>query len=123
MSKAKYTVHRTVAMTPEMRDLLAQLVAKQPRDVSEAEIIREAIRQYLDGQEDIIGSRKHFQKSLQERVGQLELALSFHLNVVIYLLTSLDPEGATQRIAEAIIAARRDGETLLNQIHAVRELK
>lgn len=123
MSKAKYTIQRTVAMTPEMRDLLAQLVAKQPRHVSEAEIIREAIRQYLDGQEDIIGSRKHFQKSLQERVGQLELALSFHLNVVVYLLASLDPDTATQRIAEAIIAARRDGETLLNQIHAVRELK
>jgi len=123
MAQAKYTVHRSVAMTPEMRDLLAQLVSKQPRSVSEAEIIRDAIRQYIDGQEDIIGSRKHFQKSLQERVEKLELALAFHLNVLVYLLAALDPDNASDRIAEAIIAARRDGGTLLEQIHAVREMK
>jgi hypothetical protein len=73
-------------MTQEMRDRLALLVSKQPRDTTEADLIREAIRLYLDNQEDIIGSRKHFQKSLQERLDRLESAFAFHLNVLIYLL-------------------------------------
>jgi predicted DNA-binding protein len=101
-----------------MRDRLAQLVSKQPRDVTEADLIREAIRMYLDEQEDLIGSRKHFQKSLRERVDQLESALAFQLNVLIHLLASDEAH-----LRDAIIAAKHDGETLLAQMKAVRELK
>ncbi len=122
MSKARYTVQRTVAMTQEMRDRLALLISKQPRDTTEADVIREAIRLYLDNQEDIIGSRKHFQKSLQERLDKLEAALAFQLNVLIYLLAALEPN-SHELIADAIIAAKRDGNTLLAQIKAVREMK
>ncbi len=114
----KKSVRRSLSMTPNMRDRLAQLVSKQSRDVTEADLIREAIRQYLDEQEDLIGSRKHFQKSLRERVDSLEAALSFHLNVLIYLIAQDE-----HRVREAIIAARQDGDTLLAQIKAVRELK
>lgn len=116
-------VRRSITMTQEMRDRLALLVSKQPRDTTEADLIREAIRLYLDNQEDIIGSRKHFQKSLQERLDRLESALAFHLNVLIYLLAALDAESSPEHIAEAIIAAKRDGNTLLAQINAVREMK
>lgn len=116
---SKKSVQRSITMTQEMRDRLALLVSKQPRDTTEADIIREAIRLYLDNQEDIIGSRKHFQKSLQDRLDKLESAFAFHLNVLIYLLAALEPE----RITDAIIAARRDGETLLAQMQAVREMK
>jgi len=119
----KKSVQRSITMTQEMRDRLTLLVSKQPRDTTESDLIREAIRLYLDNQEDIIGSRKHFQKSLQDRLDRLESALAFHLNVLIYLLAALEPEDSPERIAEAIIAARRDGETLLVQMHAVREMK
>jgi len=119
----KKSVQRSITMTQEMRDRLALLVSKQPRDTTEADLIREAIRLYLDNQEDIIGSRKHFQKSLQDRLDKLESAFAFHLNVLIYLLAALEPEGSRERIADAIIAARRDGETLLAQMQAVREMK
>jgi len=114
----RYTIRRGLAMTPEMRDRLAQLVSKQPRNVTEADLIRQAIRQYLDEQEDLIGSRKHFQKSLRERVDQLEATLTFHLNVLIHLLASDETQ-----LREAIIATKEDGETLLAQMRAVRELK
>ena len=120
---SKKSVQRSITMTQEMRDRLALLVSKQPRDTTEADIIREAIRLYLDNQEDIIGSRKHFQKSLQDRLDRLESALSFHLNVLLYLLADLETEGKPDRIADAIIAAKRDGNTLLEQIKAVREMK
>ncbi len=116
-------VRRSITMTQEMRDRLALLVSKQPRDITESDVIREAVRLYLDNQEDIIGSRKHFQKSLQDRLDKLEGAISFHLNILIYLLAALEPEDGADRIAEAIIAARRDGEFLLVQIQAVREMK
>jgi predicted DNA-binding protein len=120
---SKKSVQRSITMTQEMRDRLALLVSKQPRDTTEADLIREAIRLYLDNQEDIIGSRKHFQKSLQDRLDRLESAFAFHLNVLIYLLAALEPEGSPERIADAIIAARRDGETLLTQMKAVRDMK
>lgn len=120
---SKKSVQRSITMTQEMRDRLALLVSKQPRDTTESDLIREAIRLYLDNQEDIIGSRKHFQKSLQDRLNRLESVLAFHLNVLIYLLAALEPEDSHDRIAQAIIAARRDGETLLAQMHAVREMK
>ncbi len=120
---SKKSVRRSITMTQEMRDRLALLVSKQPRDTTEADLIREAVRLYLDNQEDIIGSRKHFQKSLQDRLDRLESAFAFHLNVLIYLLAALEPEGSPERIAHAIIATRRDGETLLAQIRAVREMK
>ncbi len=120
---SKKSVQRSITMTQEMRDRLVLLVSKQPRDTTEADVIREAIRLYLDNQEDIIGSRKHFQKSLQERLDKLDSALAFHLNVLIYLLAAIEPEGSPERIADAIIAARRDGETLLAQMRAVREMK
>ena len=81
---SKKSVQRSITMTQEMRDRLALLVSKQPRDTTEADLIREAIRLYLDNQEDIIGSRKHFQKSLQDRLDKLESAFAFHLNVLIY---------------------------------------
>jgi predicted DNA-binding protein len=119
----KKSVQRSITMTQEMRDRLALLVSKQPRDTTESDLIREAIRLYLDNQEDIIGSRKHFQKSLQDRLDRLESAFAFHLNVLIYLLAALEPEGSPERIADAIITARRDGETLLAQMQAVREMK
>lgn len=119
---AKKSVRRSITMTQEMRDRLALLVSKQPRDTTEADVIREAVRLYLDNQEDIIGSRKHFQKSLQERLDKLEAGLAFQLNVIIYLLAALKPD-RHELVADAIIAARRDGNTLLAQIKAVREMK
>ena len=85
---ANKTVRRSITITQEMHDRLALLVSKQPRDTTEADVIREAVRLYLDNREDIIGSRKHFQKSLQERLDKLEAVMSFHLNILIYLLAA-----------------------------------
>jgi predicted DNA-binding protein len=116
-------IRRSISMTPDMRDRLALLASRQKRTISEADLIREAIRRYLDEQEDLSGSRRYFQKTFKDRIEQLESALSFHLNILVYLLAALHPIDSPERIAEAIIAARRDGDTLLKQIQAVRELK
>jgi len=116
--KAIFTTRRSIAMTPQMRARLQQLLDRETRDVSEADLIREAIRRYLDEQEDLAGSRKHFQRSFRQRLDELEDALSFQLNVLICLLATDEPA-----LRAAIIAARENGETLLAQMAAVRDLK
>ena len=105
-------------MTPEMAGRLQQIASTKPRNITEADLIREAIRRYLDEQDDLVGSRKHFQRSFRQRVDQLEEAVNFQLNVLIYLLAADE-----QTLREAIIAAKQEGETLQAQMQAVRELK
>ncbi|MBK8139458.1 MAG: hypothetical protein IPK52_27205 [Chloroflexi bacterium] len=116
------TVRRSISITPEMRDMLAQIAAKQARDVTESDLIRDAIRQYLDQQADLVGSRRHFQRSLQERLDALEGTLTLHLHVMIALLLMLLEGDVSQVIDEAIVIARRDGKRLQSRINAVRDL-
>ena len=116
-------VKRSLNMSEEMHGLLLQITAKRGRDVTESDIIREAIREYLDEQSDLVGSKRHFQKSLQARIDRLESILTFQANVQIYLLSALFESDADDALAEAIITAKRDGEVLLAQIRAVRELE
>jgi predicted DNA-binding protein len=113
----KKSVRRSISMTPDMRDKLTQLVSKHPRTVTEADLIREAIRRYLDEQEDLIGSRRNFQRSFRNRIDDLDTSLTFQLTVLMFLIAP-DEEA----LQEAIIRARTHGETLSQQIKAVREL-
>jgi metal-responsive CopG/Arc/MetJ family transcriptional regulator len=106
---------------PQMRDLLAQIAARHGRDITKSQLIREAIRHYLDEQADVVGSRRHFQKSFQMRLERLERSLLFQMNIVIYLLSAILADDSA--FDDAIIAARRDGARLMQQIEAVRDLK
>jgi Arc/MetJ-type ribon-helix-helix transcriptional regulator len=124
-------VQRSIAMTEEMQMRLQQLVSKHGREFTESDLIREAVRRYLDEQEDIIGSRRHFGKAFQDRVDRLQIALEFQLNVLLYLVATgfalLLQAAAKQKIPppqliqNAIIAARRD-TALTAQIAAVRDM-
>ncbi len=116
-------IKRSLNMSEEMHGLLMQLTAKRGRDVTESDLIREAIREYLDAQSDLVGSKRHFGKSLQARLDRLESILTFQANVQIYLLSALFESDAEEALAEAIITAKRDGEALLAQIRAVRDLE
>lgn len=118
---ASKNVRRSVSMSQEMHDQLMQLVRQRGGTTNEADLIREALHQFIDTQSDIVSSRLHFQQTFRERLEQLEKAISFHLNVVVYLLAARVPDEA-DAIEEAIIAARRDGDVLLEQIRAVRDI-
>jgi len=113
---SKKSVRRSLSMTPAMADRLNQIAKTKPRNVTEAHLIREAIRRYLDEQDDLVGSRKHFQRAFRQRIDLLEEAVTFQLNVLIYLLGFDD-----ETLREAIILARESGKTLLAQMQAVRE--
>ena len=78
-------VQMTLRLSPELWSLMQQVMGKSTYK-SVNEFIRTCIRAYIDETGDIIGSRKHFQKSLQMRLDQLEAAMSFHLNILLYLI-------------------------------------
>lgn len=41
---------RSLSMTPQMAERLSQIASVQPRNITEADLIREAIRRYIDVQ-------------------------------------------------------------------------
>jgi len=130
MSATK-TARRSVAMTPQMRKRLQQLLEKQTRDVTEADLIRQAIREYLDRQEDVVGSRAHFRKAFQDRIDELQGDLEFHLHVIIALLAhgltvmlpvfTEQPITTLELIQAAIVSAQQNAEVIRSQIDVVRE--
>lgn len=60
-----------------MDDRLEQVA--RGRDEAKAEVVRAALRAFLDEQEDVIGSRKHFTKAFGRRVDHVERLLSVTL--------------------------------------------
>ncbi len=86
----RYTQRMSISMTRAMHDRLKQVVTNR-RDpkftISDA--VREALRHYLDGQEDLIGSRKHFGKSLQRSLSQHEQTMLFTLHALLLLVARL----------------------------------
>lgn len=128
---ATKTVRRSVAMTPEMRARLQQVLDHELRDVTEADLIRQAINAFLDQQEDIISSRAHFRKAFRARIDDLEASLTFRLDVLLALVAHVlavilpvfteQPITATDLIQAAIVAASRDADAIQQQIDAVRE--
>ncbi len=128
---ASKTVRRSVAMTPQLRARLQQLLNKQGKDVTEADLIRQAIREFLDRQEDIIGSRAHFRKTFQGRIDELQTELIFHLDVLLALMAyglavmlpvfTEQPITADELVQAAIVAAQRESETIQAQMDAVRK--
>ncbi len=129
--RATKTVRRSIAMTPELRARLQQLLARETRDVTEADLIRQAIREYLDRQEDVVGSRAHFRKAFQERIDELQADLEFHLHLITALLAhglavmlpvfTEQPITAGELIQAAIIAAQQNAAAIQAQIDAVRD--
>src|SRR5450432_4543212 len=87
-TRTKYSIRYSVSVTPQMDEKLKQVLAKLDRSATTNDLVRTALRQYLDDQEDVIGSRRHFSRSLQNRVDQLESNLLFYLNVLIFLFAS-----------------------------------
>jgi Arc/MetJ-type ribon-helix-helix transcriptional regulator len=128
---ATKTVRRSIAMTPQLRARLQQLLDKQGKEVTEADLIRQAIREFLDRQEDIAGSKAHFRKTFQERIDVLETRLSFRLDILLALVAHglavmlpvfiEQPITPEELIQAAIVAAARDSQALQKQIRTVRE--
>jgi metal-responsive CopG/Arc/MetJ family transcriptional regulator len=76
--------HRlSVNITRQMYDRLNQIAST--RDEAISEVAREAFRLFLDQQEDLVASRKHFTKSFQRRLDHTDWQLSVQLQMLSYL--------------------------------------
>ncbi|MFW5696630.1 MAG: ribbon-helix-helix protein, CopG family [Phototrophicaceae bacterium] len=114
-TKTQYTSRLSVHITPAMSDRLDQIALM--RDEAKAEIVRAALRAYLDDQEDLLGSRKHFTKMFQRRVDYLErlLVICLWLNLqsmqILYERVKRQPYDLAELLEDAIGAgiATEDG--------------
>ena len=76
-NRIEYPRRLSVQITEAMDDRLEQVA--RGRDEAKAEVVRAALRAFLDEQEDVIGSRKHFTKTFGRRIDHVERLLSVTL--------------------------------------------
>jgi hypothetical protein len=96
-----------------------------------SDAVREAIRFYLDNQEDLIGSRKHFGRSLQRSLSQHEQTILFTLHALlllvarlfVYLIKSRDGRDLDPLllIESSIVDSKKLSKRLLEAANAVRQ--
>mgnify|MGYP001250039134 FL=1 len=72
-NRSEYPKRLSVQVTKAMDDRLEQVA--RGRDEAKSEVVRAALRAFLDEQEDVIGSRKHFTKAFGRRIDHLERLL------------------------------------------------
>lgn len=73
MPASPYDHRVSIHVTGAMHTCLTRLA--DDRNLPIAELARDALREYLDQQEDVQGSRKHFTKGFQRRIDFLEWQL------------------------------------------------
>ena len=73
----EYPQRLSVQVTDAMDNRLEQVA--RGRDEPKAEVVRAALRAFLDEQEDVIGSRKHFTKAFGRRIDHVEQLVSIGL--------------------------------------------
>jgi len=86
-NKTQYTERLSVHITPAMDERLEQ-IANQ-RNEPKAEVVRGALRAFLDEQEDLIGSRRHFSKAFQRRMDYQDWLLLVLLEMIRHSLSPL----------------------------------
>ncbi len=121
--------HRlSVNITRQMYDRLNQIAST--RDEAISEIAREAFRVFLDEQEDLIASRKHFTRSFQRRLDHTDWQLSVQLQMLSYLTALLmtmvnqediRSEGVLQLFLEQ--AQQNDWQDVLHRAHSKAKRK
>jgi Arc/MetJ-type ribon-helix-helix transcriptional regulator len=105
-TRIEYPRRLSVQITDAMDARLEQVA--RGRDEAKSEVVRAALRAFLDEQEDVIGSRKHFTKAFGRRVDQVErlLAVGLWLNLqTLHLLVERvrkEPIDAGELLADAI---------------------
>ena len=102
----KYTEHINLFVTPQMQQFLNLVAERQGTGISD--VVRQAIREHLDQQEDVITSRSRLGRTVMGRLetmhhqllGQLTHLSKLLLAAVLILLTEQGHDAAqvTRRI-------------------------
>jgi len=122
-NRMEYPERLSVQITTAMDDRLEQVA--RGRDEPKAEVVRAALRAYLDEQEDIIGSRKHFTKAFGRRIDQVErllmVLLSLDLDIKHMLVERLkkEPVGIADLLHKAIEEGVNSHEAITEFVEVV----
>ena len=128
----RYAHRSSISMTQPMWDRLCQVVTER-RDpkFTTSDAVREAIRLYIDQQADLIGSRKHFSKSLQRNLTLHEQTILFTLHAILLLIARMFVYIIKQRdgrdldplmlIHSSIVDSKKYSQRLIEAAHAVRQ--
>ncbi len=84
MSPATYDKQFTVQVTEQMLSFIDVMADRQ--HTSRAEVARQALREYLDGQEQLIGSRSRLGRSVMDQIEVVQNRLVRQLNHMSALL-------------------------------------
>jgi predicted DNA-binding protein len=116
-NRTPYANRLTVHITGAMDNRLEQIASQ--RDEPKAEVVRAALRAYLDEQEDLIGSRKHFTKAFQRRMDYQEWMLVVLLELVSHSLGTLLSEIGRQPFDSALLLeyALKQARAEQDQLH------
>jgi hypothetical protein len=138
-----FPVQHTAYFSEEMWTHLHQIARKRADGTTANDLLREAARMLIENEADVLGSRRHFQNTLQQRVDRLEDELVtatlhsngvivFYLHTIIQMLALglahlLSSSGKVQvspqqLIQKAVIQARKEEDVFAAQIAAVREM-
>ena len=105
-NRSEYPKRLSVQVTKAMDDRLEQVA--RGRDEAKSEVIRAALRAFLDEQEDVIGSRKHFTKAFGRRMDYVEQLIaiaiwsSLHTFQLLYERAYKEPPDLGKLIGETI---------------------
>lgn len=137
-----YDKQHSLYLTNAMFEQIQQASRKRRPLITENEWIREAIRAHLENEADAIGSRRHFQRTLQTRLGEMEREVAgrvsdstrmllFYLHLIVYMLAFALAQLLTaqlghkvesqQLIQKGVSDALHEGASLFTQIEAVRK--
>jgi hypothetical protein len=95
MSPAKYDARINVPVTKQMRHFVEVLAKRQETNV--AEVTRQALREYLDVQEELIGSRSRLGRTVMGQIEVVQNRLVRQLNHMSALLLAAVILQQTQR--------------------------
>ena len=84
MSPATYEKQFTIQVTEQMLHFIDLLAKRQ--HTSRAEVTRQALREYLDGQEELIGSRSRLGRTVMGQIEVVQNRLVRQLNHMSALL-------------------------------------
>lgn len=139
-----YDKQFSLYLTSAMFEQVQQATRKRRPLITENEWIREAIRAHLENEGDAIGSRRHFQRTLHTRLGEMEREVAsnvssgtqmllFYLHLIVYMLAfalaqllsaqigrKIEPQ---QLIQKGVSDTLHEGSALFAQIEAVRNNK
>ena len=122
MSPATYDEQFTVQVTEQMLNFIDVTARRQ--HASRAEVTRQALREYLDAQEELMGSRSRLGRSVMDQIELVQNRLVRQLNhmsallLAAIILQQLQRGEAGNRIMEQIVQLAGQIEDHLPEVSA-----